>query len=461
MTGTAVHHDVASNIALLEIWLRAKMSYGGLPGTAVGIVHDQELVYARGFGHADVASGKPVEPDSIFRIASHSKLFTAISAMQLRDQGKLQLDEPISTYLPWFNIRNAHPDAPAVTTRHLLTHTSGLPREAGSAYWLDFEFPSVAQVMERLSGQQTILPTETRWKYSNLALTLAGEIVQTLSGQPFADYVQQHILDPLEMTSTSVVFPEAHQDKLVTGYERRLPDGTRRALPFVDAAGMAAATGVSSSVVDMAKFVSWQFRLRASGKTEVLSANTLREMQRAQWVQPDWKSGWGIGFSITHTDERDLIGHGGGYPGYLTNTRLSPQEKIGVIVFTNSLDGEPHMISDRIFEWVAPALARAAAGKDADAPDPGWRKFEGTYRSIWGDSHVLTLDGKLMMISPTLANPKADAFTLEPVSDNTFRLEGSGSAALGEPVVFELSPEGTATRVSVGDGWSDRVDYPV
>ena len=85
----AKHHDVASNLALVEIWLKANMAYQGLPGVTVGIVHDQELIYAKGFGYADVASKKPAVPNSIFRIASQSKLFTAISIMQLRDQGKL------------------------------------------------------------------------------------------------------------------------------------------------------------------------------------------------------------------------------------------------------------------------------------------------------------------------------------------------------------------------------------
>jgi CubicO group peptidase (beta-lactamase class C family) len=106
----AQHSDVASNIALLDVWLRAKMAYQGLPGTVVGIVHDQELIYAKGFGVSDVASGTPVGPDSIFRIASHSKLFTAISIMQLRDQGKLRLDDRIADQLPWFAIPPS-PDA--------------------------------------------------------------------------------------------------------------------------------------------------------------------------------------------------------------------------------------------------------------------------------------------------------------------------------------------------------------
>ncbi|CAN5778422.1 serine hydrolase domain-containing protein [soil metagenome] len=453
--------DVASNIGLIEIWLQAKMAYEELPGTAVAIVHDQDLIYARGFGQADVEAGTPVTPDSIFRIASHSKLFTAISIMQLRDEGKLGLDDPIEQHLPWFNIENRHPDSRPITVRHLLTHTSGLPREAGSSYWLDFDFPTLELIKERLPGQQTVFPTETRWKYSNLALALAGEVVAAVSGRSFADYVQANILDPLAMTSTSVIFPDDQRDRLVTPYSRRLPGSEREPLPFVDAAAMAAATGLSSTVADMARFISWQFRLLERDETEVLAAKTLREMQRPHWIQPDWESGWGIGFGIDHCDDRDLVGHGGGYPGNLTSTRISPKERVGVVVFTNSADSTPAEISDRVFEWLAPSIVRAAAGESASAPDPAWGQYQGTYRNLWGDSHVLPIEGKLKMITPTLRDPKPDAMTLEPDGEHAFILDGKGSGPIGEPVVFELRPDGNATRVRVGDGWFDRVSYPV
>ncbi len=453
------HPDVASNIALIEIWLEANMAYQGLPGISIGIVHDQELIYAKGFGFADVATEKTMMPNSIFRIASHSKLFTAISVLQLRDQGKLRLDDPVKDYLPWFDIEDTYPDDPPITIQHLLTHTSGLPREAESGYWIDFKFPSTSQLKQRLPHLQTVFPTETRWKYSNLALSLAGEIVSVVSGQTFADYVQEHILNPLNMNSTSVVFPKDHQDQLTTGYGRRMPDGRREALPFVDAKALAAAAGVSSSVTDMAKFVSWQFRLLESDTMDVLKASTLREMQRVHWVQPDWNSGWGRGFSVMHTKDRDLIGHGGGYPGYLTLTQISPKEKIGIIVFTNSLDAQPGMIANRLFEWVAPAIAKAEKGDDVEESKPQLSKYEGTYRSIWGDVHVLVLEGKLALINPTAPNPKPSALTLEPDGEDTFKLEGKGYGALGEAVVFEVNEDGIARRIKIGENWSDRVSY--
>ncbi len=464
MTATsaiATHPDVVANLNLFASWLQAKMAYEGLPGTVVGVVHDQELIFAAGFGRADVERDTPADADTIFRIASHSKLFTAISVMQQRDAGNLQLDDPVEKHLSWFNIANEFGEARPITIRHLLTHTSGLPREAGSNYWQEFDFPDLATVRERLPGQQTIYPTETRWKYSNLALTIAGEVVAAVSEQSYADYVQEHILTPLDMTSTSVVFPDADRARLATGYGCRMPDGTQGTFPFVDAVGMAAATGLSSTVADMAKFIAWQFRLLDDGADEVLAANTLKEMQRLQWIQPDWKSGWGIGFGIEHTPERDLIGHGGGYPGYLTSTRISPKERVGVIVFTNSLDGQPQFISDRVFSWVAPAIVAAAADEPGDAPDPAWSGYEGPYRSLWSDTQIQFVDGKLRLFAPRSPNPKAEWVTLEPAGDHTFTIDGPGSGPIGEKVVFSIGPDGVATSVKVAEGISERVAYDI
>ena len=360
----AKHPDVSSNLALLEAWVESQMSYKGLPGMSVAIVHDQEILWSRGFGHADVALQSPATSETIYRIASHSKLFTAIAIMQLRDAGKLHLNDPVSKHLPWFKIQGLKRNTPPVTIQHLLTHSSGLPREAKPGYWGDFDFPTIDEVKRLLPAQEAVYPAETRWKYSNLALVLAGEIVSTVSGQSYAEYVEQKIFQPLGMDSTSVVLDSEQRKRLAAGYGHRMPDGTRHVFPYVDIKGLAAAGGVSSSVADMARFVSWQFRLRASDKTEVLAPSTLKEMQRIHWLDDGWKSGWGLGFHIVRQEERTLIGHDGSYPGYLTATYISPAEKLGVIVFTNSLDaqpypGQPLSVVDRAVEWLGPAVTNA------------------------------------------------------------------------------------------------------
>src|SRR6185295_9843887 len=126
--------DVQGAERLFSAWLEGQIAYRGLPGIVVGVVADQDLVWAVGFGYAETKAKRPMTPATKFRMASHSKLFTATAIMQLREQGKIRLDDPVSKYLPWFRLKPAGDDDGEVTIEQLLTHASGLPREAGD-HW--------------------------------------------------------------------------------------------------------------------------------------------------------------------------------------------------------------------------------------------------------------------------------------------------------------------------------------
>ncbi len=173
--------------------MHAEIDYYNLPGIAIGVVYGEHLVWEKGFGFADVTKKIPMTPQTLFRLASITKLFTSTAIMQLRDAGKLQLNDPIEKYLPWFKIKNRFPDEPPITIWHILTHTSGLPREAAFPYWTDHNFPTLEQIIERLPKQETIFPPETKWKYSNLAMALLGAIVESASGEKYDKYIQRTI----------------------------------------------------------------------------------------------------------------------------------------------------------------------------------------------------------------------------------------------------------------------------
>jgi D-alanyl-D-alanine carboxypeptidase len=416
------HAEVACKIDLLSAWIEAQMAYKGPPGLSIGIVHDQDLVWARGFGYADVDEKAEATPRTLYRIASITKLFTATAVLQLRDAGKLQLDDPVTKRLDWFEVRNRHPDAPPITIRHLLTHTSGLPREAAFPYWTDDQFPTRRQLRETLPRQETILPTETEWKYSNLALSLAGEIVAAVSGQEYPDYVQQQILDPLGMESTLVRPPDPDHPLLATGYGRRMPDNSRDIAPTVDCQSITPAANMTSSVKDLARFIMLQFRDGPAGGSQVLRGSTLREMQRVHWLAPDWQVGRGLGFHITRQKGKTYIDHGGGLKGYVTLVIACPVDKIGVVALTK------------------------------------WQRYVGRYREFWGDAQVLVLDGDLVLINPTLPDPTEAMAKLVPVAEHVFRTETKeGFGANGELVVFEVDGEGKVARVKTGENYI----YPV
>lgn len=455
--GVADDDGVRSAIAVLESWIETRIAYNGVPAVTVGVVHDQETVWTKGFGYADPERRIPAEPSTIFRIASISKLFTSIAVMKLRDEGKLRLDDPITVHLPWYKIRNTFPDSPPVTIRHLLTHTSGLPREAAFPYWTDFEFPTREQIIDRLPGQETVYPSETRWKYSNLALALAGEIVAAVSGRPYEDYIRDNILAPLGMNDTFVAIDPAHE-RLAAGYTRNLPGGIRERRPFTDSKGLTPAANLSSTVEDFATFAKWQFRLRERGGTEILRASTLKEMQRPHWVMPDWTGGWGLGFAVWHTPERDTVGHGGHVGGYTTQFTISPKEKIGVFVMTSADDGDPSAITDMIMKLLAPAITKAAAPPETPAVfDPAWAQYTGLYRDSWSELRVLVYNGRLAILFPESKDPSKSMYTLAPVKGNTFQIEGEGYGDLGETVVFETDTRGNVMRLKIGENYAEPV----
>jgi D-alanyl-D-alanine carboxypeptidase len=445
--------DVQGAQRLFSAWLEGQMLERGLPGVAAGVVADQELVWSAGFGFADSAARIPMTPQTKFRMASHSKLFTATAVMQLREQGKLRLDDPVSKYLPWFTIKPAESDDPPITIEELLTHSSGLPREAG-AHWTTFEFPTTEQLRDLMRAREAAFAPEVRWKYSNLGFSVAGMIVEAVSGQKWADYVQREIFQPLGMSSSSV---DKNVSGLAVGYGRRMPDATRAINPFIDARGMAAATGVTSTVEDMARFASAQFRKGPRGGAQILSTGSLREMHRVRVLENNWTQGNAIGFAVRKAGDKVYVSHGGSYPGYQTNTMLWLDGKVAVIVLTNADDANPAAIATELMNTVGQAVAKAASKPPAALTwDPSWSRFAGLYRGRGGDSRVVELNKRLVVIASTSTNLD-NPVQLEPLGNGRFRYVAPvGGGPVGEVVRF-VEENGRVTRMITGDSYVERV----
>ena len=439
---------VEASIKVLDAWIEATMKDREQPGLSIGIVYDQDLIWSKGYGFADLERNVRTTPATLYRIASISKLFTTTAIMQLRDAGKLQLDDPVSRHLSWFGIRNTGTQGPAITIRHLLTHTSGLPREAVGVSWNELTFPDRQEMIRRLPEQETVYPAETEWKYSNLGLSLAGEILAAVSGEPWPQYIDSHILKPLGMIHTTPL-PRPDTPGLAAGYGRRVPGEKRTVEPFVDIEAERPAGNLASSVEDLAKFVSLQFSDNPSGESGVLRGSTLREMHRVQWLRPDWQSGWCLGFSIRRVGEQTRVGHGGSLPGHRTMVEIAPDIKLGVIVLTNANDGDPGLYLNRAFEIVGPAITRATKPPETAAiPDPEWENYVGAYTWQHDDVKVMILDGKLTLIDPGSDNPWDSRIILEPLSKHSFRAIPSqmNYSLNGEVLTFELDSAGRVVR---------------
>jgi D-alanyl-D-alanine carboxypeptidase len=449
----ATDPDVLGAERLFSAWMEGQIAYRGLPGIAVGVVHDQQLVWASGFGFADIKNKIPMTPQTQFRMASHSKMFAAIAIMQLREQGKLRLDDPVQKYLPWFQAKPAGDDDGVITIEQLLSHVSGLQREAGD-HWSSNEFPTMDELKKLYSSRQSAFAPSVRWKYSNLAFAVAGAIVEQVTGQTWADYVEKNIFTPLGMTASSV---DKNVPGLTVPYGRRMPDGTREIIPFIDARGMAAATGVTSNVIDMAKFVEANFRRGPRGGSQIVSSGSWREMHRVRAVENNWMSGTGLGFDMRRIGDKTYVGHGGGYLGNTTQTQIQLDDRIGVIVLTNTNDSNVGDIARELIVTVGAAVAKASAPKSvAAAWDPAWERFAGLYRGQWGDNQVVVLNKKLVLITPNGSNVDSPT-ALEPLGGGRFRVVApTGGGEAGEVVHF-TEDAGKPMRLYLGDGYFDRV----
>ena len=450
------HPDLAPKIALLEQWIEAQRTYRSIPGLSIAVVHDQEIVWSRGFGVADLTTKAPVTPGTVFRIASITKTFTATAVMLLRDRGKLRLDDPVSAHLPWFTYKNRHADGPVVTIRQLLTHTSGLPREAAFPYWTDHIFPTREQMITAFHDQESIFEPETRYKYSNLGMAILGEIVAAASGMPYDAFVTKNILEPLGMASTSVHPQEALRGRWATGYDRKLDDGSRKAVDMLDARGLVSAANISSTVEDLGRWASFHMLEGKNTPGQVLKGSTLREMHRVQWVNTSWTGGAGLGFSVSKGDGRRTYGHGGWVGGNRSQFTVSPKEKVAVIVMVNADDGEPGFFAARAMAMLAPAIAKITAVPAPPAKfDPAWQKYTGTYTDPAGwETKVLIMDNKLMMYGfsyPPEDDPMGSLSELAYERDGVFRVGGDDGS--GELVYFEMGADGKVARIKAEENF--------
>jgi len=439
---------VAEAITLFSLWAEEQVAYHGVPGLAIGVVHGGGLVWAGGYGAADLETGAPVTPDTTFRLGSVSKLFTATAILQLRDAGRLRLDDPVARLLPWFSIRTRFAEAGPITIEHLLTHTSGLPREGPFPYWTTHDFPTIEELKEALPRLAALSPPGEAYRYSNLGLALLGQIVEAASGEPWASYVGRHLLAPLGMTRSSA-HPSAEQIAgLARAYTRKFPDGSRRIMEFYETRAIAPAAAVVSSAADLARFAAFHLSGEAPAGEAPLAEATRKEMRRPHFVYPSWSGGRGLGFAISRRDGVTQVSHGGWIGGHRADFLLLPDRDLAVVALTNADDASPGLFSRKAADLIGGAIARATAPAPKPKPrfDPAWSRYTGTYTDPWGwEYEVLVLGEGLAVYDhnyPPDDDPDSALVRLTPTDEpHVFTMSD------GEPFVFELDAEGRVQRV--------------
>jgi CubicO group peptidase (beta-lactamase class C family) len=295
---------------------------GRLPSVSAAVFRGKQVEWSDALGLADVEQRHEATPETQYACASITKTFTAASLLQLRDAGKLDLEDPLSRHLP----EAAHGTP---TLRRLLSHASGLQREPPGQVWETLEFPDEQELLEILGEAEQVLPPSTAWHYSNLAYSLLGHVVTRVSGQPFHDYVRERLLAPVGLKRTTW---GPGENAALPYFVEPYSDAVRRE-PVLELGGKGGESGLYSTATDLAR---WGAFLCEPDET-VLKASSAAEMHDLQiMVQPDWTVGWGLGIELWRRGERVFGGHTGGFPGFVSILAYSRHDRIGAVALTNS-----------------------------------------------------------------------------------------------------------------------------
>jgi CubicO group peptidase (beta-lactamase class C family) len=308
--------------ATLDQLVRKEQRDKRLPSIAAAIVRDGELAWETAVGAADVAVGREATPDTQYRLGSITKTFTAAAIMQLRDAGKLDLEDRLD--------RHVDGAAHAPTLRRLLSHTSGLQRETQDDAWLHARFASVPELLETLGRAEGVLPPGARFHYSNLAFALLGIVVERVSGTGYTDYVRARLLEPLGLTRTSF---EPNGDAAAGYLVQPYVEGVIDEAP-VETGAWIAAGQLWGTVRDLCTWAAFL----AEPDESVLARSTVEEMRTVQSLADHvrWTGGYGLGLQLVRDGERILAGHGGSMPGFIAGVYVAPGDGVGAAVLTNS-----------------------------------------------------------------------------------------------------------------------------
>jgi CubicO group peptidase (beta-lactamase class C family) len=435
---------ITKAVRYIDLWLDTNFSNSEFPGMQVAIQHKDEIVYSSAFGFTDLERQTKMSPKNTFRVASHSKTYTATAIMQLYEAGKLNLDDKICKYLDWF--KSSHDERVAnVTIRQLLNHTSGITRDgADSDYWqLLREFPSKDELKEYISTSKLIYDGDDVYKYSNYGYGYLGFVIESVSGVSYRDYMTNNIIDKLNLESTWPDLDTSNRDILAKGYSRGLSGRKRKQYDNVDARALSPAAGFCSNAVDLCKFFASHFY----NNDVLLSDYSKRYMQHGNWES---KSGecYGFGMDEIKLKNRKIGGHGGGFPGFRTNTRFDPKKKIVVSVLINSDSVNPRDICNSLINIID---SFQQAGDDIEIDTDTVSRFEGRFYTAEHEIlDIVAIGKKLFAIEPLWWSEFNKAKELVVKNDCTLIIEKAGGfSPVGEDISYYFCDNGDVSSIKV------------
>ena len=419
----------------LEELVQNTMKTFNVPGIAVGIIKDGKLVLAKGYGVSNIKTNQKVDANTLFGIASNSKAFTASALAILVDEGKIKWDDKVIQYLPEFKMYNDYVTK-EFTIRDLLTHRSGLGLGAGDLMiWPDGHDFTPKDIVKNIQYLKPVSGFRAQYDYDNLLYVIAGEVIEKVSGKSWCDFVEERLMQPLEMNNSASSW-------------NRLKDTTNVIVPHVPTNGKLeivprytnpifdAAAGLYASVNDLSHWLIMQMNDGNYNGKQLFSKESHDEMWKSQTILPlrnsypyttNFKS-YGLGWQLSDFNGHLQVSHTGGLDGIVTQTIMFPKEKLGIIVLTNQQSGTAfNVISNTIKDSYLgfskfnhlEYLSKERASKEDDADkitDEVWtkvnqnlkdkklkidvKKYVGTFKDNWfGEVTISEKKGKLYFAS--------------------------------------------------------------
>ncbi|MGA1843866.1 MAG: serine hydrolase domain-containing protein [bacterium] len=378
--------------------IEKKMKKHNIKGLSIAIVDDQEEVWSRGFGLADVSGKIAATEETIYQVGSITKVFTVTGIMHLAEQGRLDIDESLNTCLPEFQVKTRFQGEKAITLRNLMTHHSGLPSDIMKGMWTEHPGP-YEMVVEMLRDAYTAHPPDYVFSYSNVGFSLLGLTIERVSGTPYESYIEECVLDPLGMTHSAFSLSPELKPFLAKEYEgdRELNPYRLREVP---------AGGLYTTVRDLARFMNMIFAEGTAGRETILGQETLQEILRCQNSAIPLDMDFRIGLGWWLDDEGlayagRVAGHGGATLGTYSKMVTLLDHKLGIVVIANSIMAPVRKAVDEIARTGLMLALETKTGIKEPSPEknnePGivsladeeQQELTGTYATCLG---VLTVD---------------------------------------------------------------------
>jgi CubicO group peptidase (beta-lactamase class C family) len=477
----------------LDAYVDSVMRAFEVPGLALAVVKDGKVLLARGYGVRRLGEPGPVDARTRFGIASNTKLFTATALALLVEEGKLAWDQPVIRYLPWFAMYDPFVTR-ELTIRDLLVHRSGLGLGAGDLLWWPASTYDRKEVARRLRYIKPATSFRSAYAYDNVLYSVAGEVIEAVSGQSWEDFVATRILAKVGMTGSDARHSDAGKGDDVAQPHARVEGMVRPVTPFASD-NVNPAGGVNSSAEDMAKWVMVQLDSgRTADSARLWSPRSTRELWAIVTPLPLGEpppelaalranfNGYALGVNVRDYRGKKMLTHTGGLPGYVSRVTMLPELRLGVVVLTNSESTTAFtIITNRIVDHflaappldylgiakrqqavaearlAAQAKARAARRDSTSRPSLTLGQYAGTYADAWyGEVTIAVENGRLVMrfshtpeLTGDLEHWQYDSFLVR-WRDRELRADAF--------VTFSLNPDGTIERARMAPA-SEDVDF--